>query len=198
MLTRACGRGAISKSIINEANIDFSLEFLEIRSEESPLRIKARHHLREDAVKKILENLKANFGESIESELAGKTLEIAETDEEQDFVLVNGEPLLFSVNDTYFPTIRGALKLRPKRKRVVIDMGAVKFVAKGADIMSPGIVDVDTSIRKGDLVIVCDEVHGKPLAIGKALVNADAMMGNRGKAVKSIHYIGDRIWKMEV
>ena len=198
MLNRACDREAISKSIINEANIDFSLEFLEIRSEESPLRIKARHHLREDAAKKILENLKANFGESIEAELAGKTLEVAETDEDQEFILVNGEPLLFSVNGTYFPTIRGALKLRPKRKRVVIDMGAVKFVAKGADIMSPGIVDVDTSIRKGDLVIVCDEVHGKPLAIGKALVNADAMMGNRGKAVKSIHYIGDRIWKMEV
>jgi PUA domain protein len=24
------------------------------------------------------------------------------------------------------------------------------------------------------------------------------MMGNRGKAVKSIHYIGDRIWKLEL
>jgi len=132
------------------------------------------------------------------AELAGKKLEIAESDEEQDFILVNGEPLLFAVEGTYFPTIRGALKMKPEKKRVVVDMGAVKFVAKGADIMSPGIVDVDTGIRKDDLVIVCDEVHGKPLAIGRALVNADAMMGNRGKAVKSIHYIGDRIWKMEV
>ncbi len=162
------------------------------------MRIKARHHLREDAARNILEYLKANFGETVEAELAGKKLEIAESDEELKFVLVNGEPLLFSVDDTYFPTIRGAMKLRSRRKRVVVDMGAVKFVAKGADIMSPGIVDVDTTIRKGDLVVICDEVHGKPLAIGKALVNADAMMGNRGKAVKSLHYVGDRIWKMEV
>ena len=162
------------------------------------MRIKARHHLREDDVKKILEYLKANFGETIVAELAGKKLEIAESDEEQSFILVNGEPLLFAVNDTYFPTIRGALKMRSKNKRVVVDMGAVKFVAGGADIMSPGIVDVDNTIRKGDLVIVCDEVHGKPLAIGRALINSDAMMGNRGKAIKSIHYIGDRIWKMEV
>ncbi len=191
-------RPPISKSIINEGNIELKLKLFEIRSEESPLRIKARPHLREDAVRKILEYLKANFGESIEAELAGKKLEIAESDEELKFVLVNGEPLLFSVEDTYFPTIRGALRMRSKRKRVVVDMGAVKFVAKGADIMSPGIVDVDTTIRKGDLVIICDEVHGKPLAIGKALVNADAMMGNRGKAVKSLHYVGDRIWKMEV
>ncbi len=162
------------------------------------MRIKARHHLREDAVRKILEYLKANFGDQIETELAGKKLEIAESDEEQDFILVNGEPLLFAVEGAYFPTIRGALKMKPKKKRVVVDMGAVKFVAKGADIMSPGIVDVDTGIRRDDLVIICDEVHGKPLAIGRALVNADAMMGNRGKAVKSLHYIGDRIWKMEV
>ena len=162
------------------------------------MRIKARHHLREDAVKKILEYMKENFGESIEAEFAGKKLEIAESDENQDFVLVNGEPLLFAVEGTYFPTIRGALRMRSKKKRIVVDMGAVKFVASGADIMSPGIVDVDPSIRRDDLVIVCDEVHGKPLAIGRALVNADAMMGNRGKAVKSIHYIGDRIWKMEV
>lgn len=163
-----------------------------------PLRIKARHHLREDAVKNILEYLKANFGDQIDAGLSGKKLEIAETDEEQDIVLVNGEPLLFAVEGRYFPTIRGALRLKPERKRVVVDMGAVKFVAKGADIMSPGIVNADPDIRRDDLVIVCDEVHGKPLAIGRALVNADAMMGNRGKAVKSIHYIGDRIWRMEV
>jgi PUA-domain protein len=162
------------------------------------LRIKARHHLREDAVKKILDYLQANFGPSVEADFAGKKMEIAESDEDQEFILVNGDPLLFSVNDTYFPTIRGALRMRSKDKRIVVDMGAVKFIAKGADIMSPGIVDVDTSIRKGDLVIVCDEVHGKPLAIGKALVNADAMMGNRGKAVKSLHYVGDRIWKLEL
>ena len=162
------------------------------------MRIKGRHHLREDAVKNILESLRANFGEAADREFAGKKMEIADTDEDQSFILVNGEPLLFSVNDAVFPTIRGALRLRTRSKRVVVDMGAVKFVAKGADIMSPGIVDVDTSIRRGDLVIVCDEVHGKPLAIGKALVNADSMMGNRGKAVKSVHYIGDRIWKLEM
>jgi len=162
------------------------------------LRIKARHHLREDAVKNILDYLKTNFGDTVEADFAGKKFEIAESDEDQQFVLINGEPLLFSVSETYFPTIRGALRMHSKNKRIVVDMGAVKFVAKGADIMSPGIVDVDTTIRKGDLVIICDEVHGKPLAIGRALVNADAMMGNRGKAVKSLHYVGDRIWKLEL
>ncbi|HMK47592.1 MAG TPA: RNA-binding protein [Methanocella sp.] len=162
------------------------------------MRIKARHHLREDSIRKILDDLRAGFGEGVDAVFSGKTWEIAETDETQDFILINGEPLLFSVEGVVFPTVRGAIKLRPKKKRVVVDMGAVKFVAKGADIMSPGIVDVDATIRTGDLIIVCDEVHNKPLAIGRAMVNADAMMGNRGKAVKSLHYIGDRIWNLEI
>lgn len=163
------------------------------------MRIKARHHLREDAVKKILDSLRANFGdELVNAAFVNKTLEVAETDESQEFILVNGEPLLFVVEDgEVFPTVRGALKLRPKQKRIIVDMGAVKFVAKGADIMSPGIIDADTTIRRGELVVICDEVHGKALAIGRALVNADAMMGNRGKAIKSIHYVGDRIWNLE-
>lgn len=164
------------------------------------MRIKERHHLREDAIKQILEHLRRDFGESaVDATFKGKTMEIAQSDEEQEFILVNGEPLLFSVDETtVFPTVRGALRLKPKTKRIVVDMGAVKFVAKGADIMSPGIVDVDTGIRRGDLVVICDEVHGKALAIGRALVNADGMMGNRGKAVKSIHYVGDRIWNLEI
>ncbi|HUL62540.1 MAG TPA: RNA-binding protein [Methanocella sp.] len=162
------------------------------------MRIKARHHLRDDTKRQVLDNLRASFGEEIAAAFAGKKLEIAETDEAQKFVLVDGQPWLFSVEDSvYFPTVRGAMAIMPKRKRVTVDMGAVKFVAKGADVMSPGIVDADADIRKGDLVIVCDEVHGKPLAVGRALVNADAMMGNRGKAVKSLHYVGDRIWNLE-
>ena len=71
-------------------------------------------------------------------------------------------------------------------------------VAKGADIMSPGIVEADPGIRVGDLVVVTDQVHNKPLAVGRALVNGDEMVGNKGKAIKSIHYVGDRIWNLEL
>jgi PUA domain protein len=162
------------------------------------LRIKARHHLREDAIRKILDNLRVTFGEGVDSVFSGKTWEIAETDEEQDFIMINGEPLLFSVEGEAFPTVRGALKLKPTRKRVVVDMGAVKFVAKGADIMSPGIVEADPEIHIGDLVIITDQMHNKPLAVGRALVNGDQMAGNKGKAIKSIHYVGDRIWNLEL
>ena len=64
--------------------------------------------------------------------------------------------------------------------------------------MCPGIIDADLEIQKGDLVIVVDEVHGKPLAIGRALISGDDMMSDKGKAIKSMHYVGDRIWRMEI
>ena len=73
------------------------------------MRIKARHHLREDAVRNILEYLKANFGESIEVEFAGKKLEIAESDEEQDFILVNDhdpKPLYYHFKAEYDRTFK--------------------------------------------------------------------------------------------
>ena len=162
------------------------------------MRIKARHHLREDATKKILDNLRVTFGEDVDTVFSGRTWEIAETDEEQDFIMINGEPLLFSVEGEAFPTVRGALNIHPKKKRVVVDMGAVKFVAKGADIMCPGIVEADPGIRTGDLVVITDQMHNKPLAVGRALINGDQMVGTKGKAVKSIHYIGDRIWNLEL
>jgi PUA domain protein len=64
----------------------------------------------------------------------------------------------------------------------------------GADIMSPGIVFADPEIVAGDLVVVAEEKHRKPLAIGRALIPGTEMKGE-GKAVKSLHHVGDQIWK---
>ena len=78
-------------------------------------------------------------------------------------------------------------------------MGAVKFVAKGADVMSPGIVGADSGIQEGDFVIIIEETHRKPLAIGKALISGEEMVErNEGKAVKAIHYIGDNLWNLYI
>ncbi len=161
------------------------------------MKLKARHHLRRDMKEKISDKLKSMFGSDIEQFFGDKKLEIAETDE-YDFILVNGDPILFMLGEKFFPTLRAALKFKPKIKRVAIDMGAVKFVSNGADIMCPGIIEADINIKKGDVVFVSDEVHGKPIAIGTALISGERMMGNKGKAIKSVHYVGDKIWKFDV
>jgi PUA domain protein len=63
--------------------------------------------------------------------------------------------------------------------------------------MSPGIVEADPSITEGDLVIIIEQAHGKAIAIGRALITGKNMKGGKGKAIKSIHYVGDEIWKLE-
>ena len=93
-----------------------------------------------------------------------------------------------------FFTILGAMELLPKKRLVVVDSGAVRFIANGADVMSPGIVSADPEIEPGDLVIVAEEKHRKPMAIGRAIIPGKDMRGE-GKAVKSIHHVGDQIWK---
>ena len=58
-------------------------------------------------------------------------------------VLVDGQPQVMLVDNKPFPTLKAALTMDLKSKYVVVDMGAVRFMANGADVMSPGIVDAD-------------------------------------------------------
>ena len=126
------------------------------------------------------------------------TLEMLEA-EDYDFILVNGEPYIIMINGKPYPTLKAALNIELDSKVVVVDMGAVRFVTKGADVMSPGIVDADESIVEDDVVIIVEETHNKPLAMGLALISGPEMVENsEGKAIKSLHYVGDAIWNLEV
>ncbi len=77
---------------------------------------------------------------------------------------------------------------------VVVDMGAIRFVCNGADIMAPGITDL-SEFNLGDLVVVRDVTHGKALAIGVANKSSgDIVASKKGKVIKNLHYVGDRLW----
>jgi PUA domain protein len=95
-------------------------------------------------------------------------------------------------------TVRGLLRTPAAKGHVTVDMGAVPFVTKGADVMGPGIVEADPSIAAGDMVWVRDVKNRKPLAIGVALIAGPEMAEKRpGKAIQSVHYVGDRLWKYD-
>ncbi len=158
------------------------------------MKIKSRNVLRKTDQKALVTDIVEAFGDS--SAFADRKLEAVETDK-WELIFVDGEPLLFKIEGKIFPTVKGALKLNPTRRKIVVDAGAVKFIINGADVMSPGIVAADPDIKEGDLVIVAEEAHGKALAIGRALVPGRDMVGGKGKAVRSIHYVGDEIWKLE-
>ena len=84
-------------------------------------------------------------------------------------------------------------------KYATVDMGAINFVIKGADIMSPGIVDADESIEPGETIVIIEESHHKPLAIGTSLITGKEMVeNNKGKAIENLHYVGDSIWELNL
>ena len=158
------------------------------------MKIKSRNVLRKTDEKALISDIEEAFGDTVV--FRNRKLELVETDE-AEFIFVDGEPILFRIEGKIFPTVRGALKLAPSRRKVVVDPGAVRFIINGADVMGPGIVEADPDIREGDLVIVVEKAHGKALAIGKALIPGKDMVGKSGKAIKSVHYVGDELWNLE-
>ncbi|MFQ5475062.1 MAG: PUA domain-containing protein [Candidatus Nanoarchaeia archaeon] len=113
-----------------------------------------------------------------------------------DTVIYHGSfPCFFYDAGNLVPTLRLVLERGFPIKKVTVDMGAVKFVVSGADIMRPGIVRFDSDIQKYEYVAVVDENNHKPLAIGRMLFSGDeAQEMKSGKVVKSVHYVGDELW----
>ena len=156
------------------------------------LKIKNRHSLKTKDIKKIQEALVKDFDEKF---IDNKSkVEIGDLDDIK-LVLIDGVPCFIFHDSKIIFTIHGLNKFTLKQNYVVVDMGAVKFVTNGADVMAPGIVDADEKIKENDQVWICDETHHKPLAIGIALMSGEEMIKNdEGKAIKTIHYVGDNIW----
>ena len=164
--------------------------FVEINYME--FKIKNRHRLRSKEIRKILFELEAIFGDSFFDD---KLVFERGVFSSWDVILINNEPLLFYKNGRIFFTLYGLNKYNIDRFFAVVDMGAVRFIANGADVMAPGVVDADTRIKKDDIVWVCDEKHRKPLAIGFALMSGEQMINEKkGKAISVFHHVGDDLW----
>jgi PUA-domain protein len=158
------------------------------------VRIKNRHRLKEREVKDLTNDLKTRFHSDFFD--AKATVDVG-TLEEFTVVLVDDSIDFMLHNDKLVFTLLGLNKYQPKTNFVVVDMGAVVFIIKGADVMAPGITDADPMIQKDDLVWICDEKHRKPLAVGVAMMSGEDMKTKKpGKAVKTLHYVGDRLWML--
>ena len=161
----------------------------------SDIRIKKRGRLREKEIKTLSEDISKKVGVQVFT--LNDTIDKAESSD-FDVIFVNNEILALVISGKAFLTVKGLLKYNPPKSYVTVDMGAVPFVVKGADIMSPGIVDADKEIKPGDFVWVRDVKNLRALAIGEAMITGEEMLQKKpGKAIKSIHYVGDKLWKYD-
>lgn len=115
-------------------------------------------------------------------------------DKDENIILINNEPVFFYHENNLIPTLKHLLK-NNILKKITVDMGAVRFVVAGADVMRPGIKEIDVGIQKDEFVSIVDVTHGKPLAIGQALFSGEEIKSmTSGKVIKNIHWVGDKVW----
>ena len=113
-------------------------------------------------------------------------------------ITINKEIAFFYHEDRLMPTLQ-YLQHHQLLKKITIDMGAVKFIVNGADVMRPGIVEIEEGITKEDVIVIIDQKNKKPLAVGITLFTTEEMRSMaKGKVIRTIHYVGDEVWKVEV
>jgi len=111
-----------------------------------------------------------------------------------ELFLINGKPVLAQTEEGLYPTLTFK-EFIDHAPRVTVDMGAIPYVCKGANIMAPGIRGFSGEFRKGDLVVITDEKHGKPIALGETLYDTEQAKNiKQGIVIKNIHYVGDKTW----
>lgn len=151
-----------------------------------PLKSKEAKQIIEEASKKLRLDLEALFG-------AKANVEVVESDVGEIY-LIDGKPVLYKTGGVVLPTLLFA-EFSAKAPKIVVDMGAIPYVCKGATVMAPGIVRFEGEFGKGDLVLIVDMKYGKALALGESLIDAEAARETKkGPIVKTLHYVGDKIW----
>ena len=150
-----------------------------------PLKTKEAKHILEEASKTLKLDMESFFGKA--------TVEVVESNVGEIY-LIGGKPLLYKVGDKIMPTLHFT-EFISKAPKIVVDMGAVPYVCKGATVMAPGIVRIEGEFVKGELVLVVDMKFGKALALGESLTDAQlARQAKKGPIIKTQHYVSDKIW----
>ena len=122
-------------------------------------------------------------------------IEVIETDA-AEIILVNERPIMIKTSDGVYPTLKFEEYLRAAPK-VIVDMGAVPYVCKGANVMAPGVRRIEGTFKSNSIVAIVDEKFGKPIALGEVLFGSEeAIKLKQGRIVKNLFYVGDKTWNL--
>jgi len=140
-----------------------------------------------EILKKITSTWKINFPKI-------KNLKIHQI--ASDVQIISAKDLMIlEIGDVHLPFL-SQKSLLEKFPYVTVDMGAVKFMCKGANVMRPGIKNY-SEFEKDEIVCVKEESQNKFLAVGKAIVSSSELeMMKKGKVIENMHYISDQYWEI--
>jgi len=161
-------------------------------------------------VRKLQQSIRDNFPAILEDQLSGViggkgNVIITKYASRTLVYSVDNIPYFFDVagRTEIFPTVFALWHFASIMRCVVIHVPVSEFLLKGADLMLPGVVDIEDlpSLEEGEKV--CIRVLGNPLpfAVGKSEVSGENVInggglcgGAKGKAVSVVHTFGDCLW----
>ena len=139
---------------------------------------------------KILERINSQWKIELPKQ---KNIKTHEVDEKGVIITGNGITAV-KIGDDILPFLDD-IPILEKFPYVTIDMGAIKFVCKGANVMRPGITKF-SDFESGEIVCVIEESQKKFLAVGKAKMSSKELGEiSKGEVIKNIHYVSDNFWE---
>ena len=141
---------------------------------------------------KIFEELNTQWKIEVPKQKNVRTHQI----DEKGVIITGNGITAVKVDEDILPFL-GDVPTLEKFPYVMVDMGAIKFVCKGANIMRPGIIKF-SDFEKGEIVCVLEESQRKFLAVGKAEMSSKQLdETKKGEVIKNMHYISDIFWESE-
>ena len=139
---------------------------------------------------KILEQINSQWKIELPKQKNIKTHEVDEKG-----VIITGDGITaVKIGDDILPFLDD-IPILEKFPYVTVDMGAIKFVCKGANIMRPGITKF-SDFESGEIVCVIEESQKKFLAVGKAKMSSQELYEtSKGEVIKNMHYVSDNFWE---
>ncbi len=154
-----------------------------------------RWHLSKRDRKQLLSQLREAYGLNVGDRV--RVEKVVEDDIE--LILIDGLPAFIKIEDRYIPHLLYVLRRGDtiSLAKIVVDQGAVKPIARGADLMRPGIVRIDGDFDKDQIVVIVEPTRGLPLAIHKTLYSREEIEAmEKGRVTKRLHHLGDRYWRL--
>ena len=139
---------------------------------------------------KILEQINTQWKIELPKQKNVRTHEI-----DENSAIITGEGITaIKIDDVILPFLDD-IPILEKFPYVTVDMGAIKFVCKGANVMRPGITKF-SDFESDEIVCVIEESQKKFLAVGKAKMSSKKLdETSKGEVIKNMHYISDNFWE---
>ncbi len=122
--------------------------------------------------------------------------DIISYDDKKQIYYVNKKPIIIKIEEKNIPFLKEKELIDWNYfKSIIIDMPAVPFILKGADLLRPGIVEYE-DFEKNAVVLIKDEKNKVKLSVMKTLFSSDKIKNlEKGKIAKNLHYFNDKYWK---